>query len=88
MTHYSNYKDYELRKNLEKNEKKFFLLKSFLFNQKSPRKIRFKIMLKIDRIYSALFTQKVKNRCIFSTKVRAVYRQTNLTKSSFRDNVR
>jgi len=88
MTKYANYKDFNLRKNLEKNQKNIFLLKSFLLNQKNSKKIRFKIMLKMDRTYNTLLGNKIKNRCIYSTKIRSVYRVTNLTKSSFRDNLR
>lgn len=88
MTKYSNYKDYSLRQKLKIKQKKMFLLKSLLLNQKTSKKIRFKIMLKFDRNYNTLIVNKIKNRCIFSTKIRAVTRLTNLTKSSFRDHLR
>ena len=45
-------------------------------------------MLKIDRLYTTLRGNRIKNRCMESTKIRAVYRQTNLTKSAFRDHVK
>ncbi len=85
MTKYSNYKDYSLRKQVKKKQKKILLLKSFLLNQKNTKKIRFKIMLKLDRTYRMLVGNKIKNRCIFSTKIRSVSRLTNLTKTSFRN---
>lgn len=88
MTKFSNYKDYDLRKKIEKNEKNIFLLKSFLLNQKNSKKIRFKIMLKLSRTYSGLIGNKLINRCMMTTKIRSVSRLTNLTKSSFRDNLR
>ena len=88
MTKYSNYKDYKKRQELEKIQENIFLLKSFLFNQKNSKKIRFKIMLKLSRNYHTLIANKLKNRCIFSTKIRSISRITNLTKSSFRDYVR
>jgi hypothetical protein len=88
MTKYSNYKDYKLRIKKEKIQKDIFLLKSFLLNKKNPKKIQFKIMLKLNKIYCGSIGNKLKNRCIFSTKIRSVYRLTNLTKSSFRENLR
>lgn len=88
MTKYSNFKDYNLRKNIGKENEKIFLLKSFLLNQQKNKKICFKIMLKLSRTYHTLIGNKIKNRCIFSTKVRSVYRITNLTKSTFRENLR
>ena len=88
MTKYSNYKDYKLRKDLKTKQKDFFLIKSFLLNKKNNKKIRFKIMLKLMRDYRSFLGNKFKNRCIFSTKIRSVSRITNLTKSSFRENLR
>jgi hypothetical protein len=88
MTKYSNYKDFYLRQKIKVKQKKIFLLKSFLLNQKISKKIRFKIMLKFDRNYNTLIFNKIKNRCMFSTKIRAVSRLTNLTKSTFRDYLR
>lgn len=87
MTQYSNYKDFTLRKNIKLKQSNIFILKSFLLNKKSSKKIRFKIMLKMHRLYNALLGNKFKNRCIFSTKIRSVSRLTNLTKASFKDNL-
>ena len=88
MTKYSNYKDYNLRKQLKINELDIFVLKSFLLRTEIPKKIRFKIMLKIHQIYNNLLGNRFKNRCVFSTKVRAVIRLTNLTKASFNENLK
>jgi hypothetical protein len=88
MTHYSKYKDFQLRKELKINESNIFVLKSLLLNKKTSKKIRFKIMLKIHKVYNHLLGNKYKNRCMFSTKVRAVSRLTNLTKSSFKENLK
>lgn len=88
MTKYSNFKDYKLRTNLKKDHEKIFLLKSFLLNQQKNKKFCFKIMLKLSRTYNTLIGNKIKNRCIFSTKIRSVYRITNLTKSTLRENLR
>lgn len=88
MTKYSNYKDYKLRKDLRDNELNIFILKSFLLKKKTPKKTRFKIMLKIHKLYSGLLGNKYKNRCIFSTKIRSVNRLTNLTKASFQENLK
>lgn len=85
MTKYSNYKDFLLRKKIQAKQKNILILKSFLLNQKIDKKIRFKIMLKFNRNYNRLFANKIKNRCMFSTKIRAVNRITNMTKSTFRD---
>ena len=84
MTKYSNYKDYYLRNQIKNKQEKMLLLKSFLLNQKNTKKIRFKIMLKLIKTYHSLVGNKIKNRCVFSTKVRYVSRVTNLTKASFR----
>lgn len=88
MTKYSNYKDFSLRQKLRIKHKDILLLKSFLLNQKASKKIRFKIMLKFNRTYHNFITTKVKNRCISSTKIRAVSRISNLTKSTFREYLR
>lgn len=88
MTKYSNYKDYQLRKNLKDNELNIFVLKSFLLKKKTPKNIRFKIMLKIHKLYGGLLGNKYKNRCILSTKIRSVNRLTNLTKASFQENLK
>lgn len=83
MTHHSLFKDFKIRQILRKKQKNFFLLKSFVLNQKNSKKNRFKIMLKIDKLYTAL-KHNFKNRCIHSTRTRAVSRLTNLTKASFK----
>lgn len=88
MTKYSNYKDFSLRKKLKENQSKIFILKSFLLKEEISKTIRFKIMLKIQQLHKGLIGNKTKNRCIFSTKIRSVSRLTNLTKSSFRENLR
>ena len=88
MTKYSKYKDYSLRKNLKEQELNVFVLKSFLLNKKIPVKLRFKIMLKTHKLYNHLLGNKYKNRCMFSTKVRSVNRLTNLTKSTFKENLK
>ena len=69
MTKYSKYKDFNLRKRLKENESNIFILKSFLLNKKTSKKIRFKIMLKIHKLYTGLLGNKYKNRCMSSTKV-------------------
>lgn len=88
MTKYSNYKDFSLRKQLKNKELNIFILKSFLLEKKTPKQIRFKIMLKITKLYNEFLGNKFKNRCIFSTKIRSVNRLTNLTKASFKDNLK
>lgn len=84
MTQYSLFKDYKTRQIIQKKQKNFFLLKALLLNEQNLKKNRFKIMLKIDRIYADL-KHNAKNRCIYSTKTRAVSRMTNLTKASFKN---
>jgi len=84
MTQHSLFKDYKIRQLLQKKQKNFFLLKAFALNEQNSKKNRFKIMLKIDRIYADL-KHNPKNRCMFSTKTRAVSRITNLTKASFKN---
>ncbi len=88
MTRHGNYKDFVLREKLKFKQNKILILKSFLFNEKNSKKIRFKIMLKMHKLYQSLLGKHFINRCMFSTKVRAVSRLTNLTKSSFRENLR
>jgi hypothetical protein len=88
MTKYSKYKDFNLRKRLKENESNIFILKSFLLNKKTSKKIRFKIMLKIHKLYTGLLGNKYKNRCMSSTKVRSVNRLTNLTKSTFKEELK
>lgn len=83
MTHSSLYKDFNIRQNLKKKQKNFFLLKAFVLNQHMDKKNRFKIMLKMDRLYTSL-KHNFKNRCMHSTRTRAVSRLTNLTKASFK----
>lgn len=84
MTQYSLFKDYKTRQALQKKQKSFFLLKAFVLNEQNSKKNRFKFMLKIDRIYADL-KYNAKNRCMSSTRTRAVSRLTNLTKASFKN---
>ncbi len=88
MTKYSNFKDFKLRQNLKNKQLKILILKSFLLNKENSKKLRFKIMLKLHKLYNNLLGNKIKNRCMFSTKIRSVSRLTNLTKSTFRENLR
>lgn len=88
MTSYSKFKDYNNRKKLALNYKDLIILKSFLLNQKKDKKIRFKIMLKLNQTYSTLLGNKIKNRCMVSSKVRSVSRVTNLTKAFFSENLK
>lgn len=88
MSKYANYKDFHLRKRLKINQDNTFILKSFLLNEKNSKKIRFKIMLKMHKLYHDLLGNRFKNRCMFSTKIRSVSRLTNLTKSTLRENFR
>ncbi len=88
MTKHANFKDFLLRKNLKAYQDQVLILKCILLNNKNSAKIRFKIMLKLHKLYRDLLGNKLKNRCMSSTKVRAVSRITNLTKSSFRETLR
>ena len=88
MTKYSRYKDYNLRKQLKIKESNIFILKSFLLRIETSKKIRFKIMLKMTKLYNGLLGNKFKNRCMSSTKVRNVSRLTNLTKASFNETLK
>ena len=88
MTKFANYKDFALRKKLKSNQNKIFILKSFVLKEEIPKKIRFKIMLKLQQLHKHLLGNKFKNRCMFSTKIRAVSRVSNLTKASFKDNLK
>ena len=88
MTKYSKYKDYNNRKNLILRYKDLMVIKSFLLNQKKDKKIRFKIMLKLNQTYNTLHGNKIKNRCMISSKVRSVSRLTNLTKAFFSENLK
>lgn len=88
MTKYSNFKDFNLRNKLKKNQMNTFILKSFLFKEETSKKMRFKIMLKMHKMYHSLLGNKFKNRCVFSTKIRSVSRLVNLTKSTFRETLR
>lgn len=84
MTQCSLFKDYKIRQNLKKKQKNLILLKAFVLDEQNSKKNRFKIMLKIDRFYADL-KHNVKNRCMHSTRTRAVSRITNLTKASFKN---
>jgi ribosomal protein S14 len=88
MTKHANFKDFLLRKNLKTYQDELLILKCILLNKKNSAKIRFKIMLKLHKLYKDLLGNRIKNRCMSSTKVRSVSRLTNLTKSSFRENLR
>jgi ribosomal protein S14 len=88
MTKHANFKDFFLRKNIQKYQADFLVLKFLLLNRKNSKKIRFKIMLKLHKLYRDLLGSKLKNRCISSTKIRSVSRITNLTKSTFRETLR
>ena len=59
-----------------------------LAQEETSKKMRFKIMLKMHKMYHNLLGNKFKNRCVFSTKIRSVSRLVNLTKSTFRETLR
>ena len=88
MTKHANFKDFLLRKNLKTYQDDLLVLKCLLLNKKNSQKTRFKIMLKMHKLYRDLLGNKLKNRCISSTKIRSVSRLTNLTKSTFRETLR
>jgi hypothetical protein len=88
MTKHANFNDFSLRKNLKRYRERLLVLKCLLLNEKNSPKIRFKIMLKMHKVYRDLLGNKLKNRCISSTKIRSVSRLTNLTKSTLRENLR
>ncbi len=88
MSRHANYKDFFLRKQYKSNQKKLIILKFFLFKSQKEKKNSFKFMLKLAKLHKALFNNRIKNRCMFSTKIRSVSRLSNLTKSSFRENLR
>jgi len=88
MTKHANFKDFLLRKNLKIYQEDLLILRCLLLNKKNSQKTRFKIMLKMHKLYRDLLGNKLKNRCISSTKIRSVSRLTNLTKSTFRETLR
>jgi len=88
MTKYSAFRDYQIRKNLSNHDENIFLLKSFLLKEHKNEKMAFKFMLKLDRAYRTLNGSKLQNRCMHSNKIRSVYRFTNLTKSTLREDLR
>lgn len=87
MTKYSNYKDNIRRQNLKQKQINIIILKSFLKNEYNSKSYKFKIMLKMNQLYQETLGNKIKNRCIFSTKIRSVSRLTNMTKASFKENI-
>jgi lysine/ornithine N-monooxygenase len=88
MTQYGNYKDFYFRNKLKKLQKNKLTLKFFLSNSIIDKKIRFKIMLKYQQLYKKNISQnKIKNRCMISTKVRSVSRLSNMTKATLKKNI-
>lgn len=88
MTQYGNYKDFYLRNKLKKLQKKMLTFKFFLFNTMIDKKTRFKIMLKYQQLYKKKISQnRLKNRCMVSTKVRSVARLVNMTKATLKKNI-
>jgi hypothetical protein len=52
------------------------------------KKTRFKIMLKYQQLYKKKISQnRLKNRCMVSTKVRSVARLVNMTKATLKKNI-
>ena len=51
-------------------------------------KVEQDLQQKVHKLYNNLLGNKFKNRCVFSTKARAVTRLTNLTKASFNENLK
>jgi hypothetical protein len=87
MTHYSKYKDYVRRQKLKKNFITIFVLKYIIKNLKITKNIRFKVMLKIQKFHKYNQINKIKNRCIVSTKVRSISRVSNLTNAFLKKNI-
>lgn len=87
MTHYSKYKDYQNRQNLKKNYLNLFALKYLLKNSKMPKYLRFKLTWKIQKLQKEIHFNKIKNRCITSTKIRSISRISNLSKAFFRNDL-
>ena len=88
MSRHANFKDFHNRKKFEQNQKKILILKTLLLKGEKVNKNKLEIMLKIQQLHGALSKTKIKNRCMFSTKIRSVSRLSNLTKSAFRENFR
>ena len=87
MTHSSKYKDYFYRQQLKKYQKDILVLKYLMKNIDISKSFRFKLMLKIQLLRKKNFKNKIKNRCMFTSKVRSVSRLSNLTKASFKSNI-
>lgn len=87
MTHYSKYKDYKNRQNLKKNYINIFVLKYLLKNSQMPKYLRFKVMWKIQKLHDKTHFNKVKNRCITSTKVRSISRISNFSKGFLKNHL-
>ena len=88
MSRHANFKDFHNRKQFEHNQKKILILKTLLLKGEKVNKNKLEFMLKIQQLHCSFNKTKVKNRCMFSTKIRAVSRISNLTKSAFRENFR
>jgi len=87
MTHYSKYKDYIRRQKLKKTFINIFVLKYLINNLQISKSVRFKIMLKLQKLHKNTHFNKIKNRCIVSTKVRSISRTSNLTNAFFKKNI-
>jgi hypothetical protein len=87
MTHSSKYKDYFCRQQLKKYQKKILILKYLIKNTNFSKSFRFKLMLKMQLLRQKNLKNKIKNRCMFTSKVRSVSRLSNLTKASFKSSI-
>jgi len=88
MAAYSKYKDFFIRQQLKNIQYNKYVWKYLLLNQHKNKINHFKIMLQIQQeINATSMGNKHKNRCMFSSKVRAVSRITNLTKATMKSNL-
>jgi len=84
MIKYLKSKDFIKRKNFLKKEQLKFIFKFLLLKKEVEKKIKFKIMLKNQRLLNKYFRVQICNRCIISGKMRSVNRITGLARHNFK----
>ncbi len=78
-------KDFIKRQLVTKNELKRLEYKSIIKNQKLTKEIRYKYIIKLNKINRNSSKTRIKNRCILSGRGKAVYQMFKLSRIKFRE---
>lgn len=87
MAKYLIYKNKNLRTLIYNKRETIFISKYLSLNQNLTNHLKFKTMLKLQKLFNHTHITKIHNRCTKNNYARGVIRLTNLSKSSMKSSL-